>query len=240
MNAIATRIQSVQANIDRACERSGRTPDTVTLVAVSKTHPPMSILEALNAGIQHFGENRVEEAQGKVAEVNALASTRPTWHLIGHLQSRKAKSVPPLFDMVQSVDSLKLAQKLSEYALAQHHCVPILLQMNVSGEASKEGFEAFGWQNDATIRNQLWQTITPIFGLAGVRVEGLMTLAPYYEEAEATRPVFQQLAHLRGALQQAFGVELPHLSMGMSNDYAVAVEEGATLVRVGRAIFGER
>jgi pyridoxal phosphate enzyme (YggS family) len=237
---IAENITQVQKQIADACVRANRDPQDVTLIAVSKTHPAEAVLEAIAAGLQHFGENRVEEAQIKIPAVNGQTSAPITWHMIGHIQSRKAKDVVPLFQRIHSVDSLKLAGKLSAVALDLAESLEILLEVNVSGEEAKYGLQASGWQNSATVRETLWEEIGRILKLPGLQVRGLMTMAPIVSDAEQTRPVFVDLAKLRAALVTDFAVDLPNLSMGMTDDYPVAVEEGATLVRVGRAIFGER
>jgi pyridoxal phosphate enzyme (YggS family) len=197
-------------------------------------------LEAVAAGLQHFGENRVEEGGTKIPAVNQRSSVPLTWHMIGHIQSRKAKDVLPLFQLVHSVDSLKLADKLSRLAVEAGKPLDVLLEMNVSGETSKSGLEAYRWQDNRAVREQLWQEIGNILALPGLTVRGLMTMAPIVEEIEQTRPVFASLASLREVLAGTFKVALPDLSMGMTDDYPVAIEEGATLVRIGRAIFGER
>ncbi len=237
---IADNIQDVRENIARACAVAGRTSDDVTLIAVSKTKPVSAIIEALDAGITHFGENRVEEAALKVPEVKQQRTNLPTWHMIGHIQSRKAKAVATLFDVVHGVDTPKLALKLAEQAQLVGRVLPIMLEINISGEDTKEGFLAHGWETNNAVKAQLWQEFEAIMGLRGLSIQGLMTMAPFYDEAEATRPIFRSLALLREALSEHFKVVLPQLSMGMTNDYAVAIEEGATMVRVGRAIFGER
>lgn len=236
---IAENIARVRETMAAACAKAGRSPDSVTLVAVSKTHPPEMILAAMAAGLQHFGENRVEEATEKIPAVNARTETPPVWHIIGHIQRRKAKLVPPLFQVVHSVDSLKLAERLSSFSVEADSTLEVLLEMNVSGEASKEGFPAFDRHHSA-VKTALWQAVEAILALPGLQVRGLMTMAPFYEDPEQTRPVFVELARLRDELSTAFNVPLPELSMGMTNDYPVAIEEGATLIRVGRAIFGER
>ncbi|MBZ0277421.1 MAG: YggS family pyridoxal phosphate-dependent enzyme [Anaerolineae bacterium] len=237
---IEERIQEVRETIAAACARAGRDPAEVTLVAVSKTHPVEAVLAAVEAGVQHFGENRVEEAVGKIPAITQRITQPLTWHMIGHVQSRKARDVLPLFNMVHSVDSLKLAEKFSMLALGSGRRLDVLLEVNVSGEASKYGFEANQWQQPGAVRDELWQQIGRILDLPGIRLRGLMTMAPIVADAEQTRPVFASLAALRAALAADFAVELPELSMGMTDDYPVAIEEGATLVRVGRAIFGER
>lgn len=237
---IADNLDSVRATIANACARAGRDPAGVTLVAVSKTHPPAALLEAAAAGVQHFGENRVEEGESKIPLVNAALAQPPVWHMIGHIQSRKAKQVLPLFDVVHSVDSLKLAERLARLADEHGKRLPVLLEINISGEASKSGFAAFNWAKDAEARARLWDELRPLWALTGLNVRGLMTMAPIVEDVEQARPVFAELAALRAALSESFSVALPDLSMGMTDDYPVAVEEGATIVRVGRAIFGER
>lgn len=240
---IADRIAVVQAAIAHACEVAQRPADSVTLVAVCKTQPVAAILEAARAGIRHFGENRVEEANPKLVEVNAAFAEPLTWHMIGTIQSRKAKDVVAYggerrFGLVHSVDDADLAGRLSrlvgERALPP---LPVLVQVNVSGEASKSGFEAAGWEADAGIRQRITDQLRAVVGLPGLTLRGLMTMAPIMDDMQAVRPVFRSLRLLRDHLQQALGQPLPDLSMGMTDDYPVAVEEGATLVRVGRAIF---
>lgn len=237
---ISENIAQVQKNIEQACERAGRNPNTVTLIAVSKTHSPEAVLEAIAAGAQHFGENRVEEASIKIPAVTSQISTPVTWHMIGHIQSRKARDVVPLFSVIQSVDSLKLANKLSSSAVEQNRQLGILLEVNISGEESKDGVQAFGWRNNAARFQELVNVIHQIMDLPALHLRGLMTMAPIVETMEQTRPIFADLAALQDALQQSLGIALPELSMGMTDDYPVAVEEGATMVRVGRAIFGNR
>lgn len=240
LETIPSQVQSVQAHIRAACERVGRSPDSVQLIAVSKFQPVEALLAAYQAGIRHFGENRVEEASLKMPEVNAQVTQVIHWHMIGHIQSRKAKRVAGEFALIHSVDSLKLAQKLAERAQELGSAQAVLLEVNVSGEASKEGLFAYQWQSDASVQTALWRELEAIQRLEGLSIQGLMTMAPYELAPEATRPVFVSLRELSVALRQAFDWHLPELSMGMTNDYMVAIEEGATMVRVGRAIFGER
>jgi pyridoxal phosphate enzyme (YggS family) len=235
---IAHNIEQVNATIAQACARTGRDPAEVTLLAVSKTHGPDMILEAIAAGVQHFGENRVEEAAGKIAEINRRASV--TWHMIGHIQSRKAKDIPALFQVVHSVDRVKAASRLSEAAVRAGRALDVLLEINISGEASKGGIPAHGWETDLDVRSALWQEVKDIVALPGLHVRGLMTMAPIVDDMEQARPVFAGMSRLRTALSESVGIALPDLSMGMTDDYPVAVEEGATIVRVGRAIFGVR
>lgn len=238
MTDIPGNIERIRERIAAACARVGRDPAEVTIVAVSKQQPVSAILEAWHAGMQHFGENRVEEASTRIP---ALAEQGDfTWHMIGHIQSRKAKDVPGLFDIVHSVDNLRLAQKLSERAAAMNLVLPVLLQVNVSGEDTKSGFEANRWRSDMLQRASLWQEMKTILQLPSLRVRGLMTMAPMFDDMEQVRPVFKSLADLRAALAESFAEPLPDLSMGMTDDYPVAIEEGATLVRIGRAIFGDQ
>ena len=215
--SVAERLASVRADIATACERAGRDPGEVTLVAVSKTQPVAAIRAALNAGQLEFGENRVQEGLDKIEQ---LAGSAARIHLIGHLQRNKARFAGR-FASVQSVDSIRLAA-----AIARNLDAPldILLEVNVAAEASKHGFAP----------DDVEAALSDISALPHLNVNGLMTIAPLVEDAEAVRPVFRRLREMRDALG------LRELSMGMSNDYDVAIEEGATIVRIGRAIFGDR
>ena len=160
--------------------------------------------------------------------------------MVGHIQSRKAKDVPPLFQVVHSVDTVRLAEKLSRVMVERGGALDVLLEVNVSGEASKSGFAAYRWEQDCGVRAQVWSDVQRIVSLPGLNVRGLMTMAPIVADVEQARPIFAGLAALRRALADSLGMALPDLSMGMTDDYPVAIEEGATLVRIGRAIFGER
>jgi hypothetical protein len=237
---IAQNISRVRSSIEAACLRTNRDPASVTLIAVSKTHSAEEILEAAAAGLQHFGENRVEEAESKILAVNRVFDEPLTWHMIGHVQSRKAKDVLPLFNYIHSVDTVKLAAKFSALAVEAGQTGKVLLEVNVSGEEAKYGFQAAHWKDDNTVRRVLWGEIGQILALPGLEVCGLMTMAPIAEDPETVRPVFTRLYDLRKTLANEFQIALPELSMGMTDDYMIAVEEGATMVRVGRAIFGER
>jgi PLP dependent protein len=237
---IAENIAQVHTSIADSCARAGRSVSDVTLIAVSKTHPAEAVLEAVEAGVQHFGENRVEESAEKIPVVNAKLAVPVTWHLIGHLQSRKAKDVPPLFGVVHSVDTVKLASKLSRLMVEGGGTLDILLEMNVSGEGSKEGFDAFNWANSPAIRDRVCAEVAEVAAMPGLHIRGLMTMAPIVEQMEQARPVFASLRGLRDTLTEVLGLALPELSMGMTDDFPAAIEEGATMVRVGRAIFGER
>jgi len=234
MNGIEDNLRSVQERIAAAAERTGRNPDEITLVAVTKTQSPTVIRAAHQLGLRHFGENRVGEAESKVLELPDDIA----WHMIGHIQSRKAKRVPPIFEMVHSVDSVKLAQRLDRACQGRTFPLQILLECNVSGEDAKYGFAADRWAQDDAQQSSLWSAVGQIVELSNLRVQGLMTMAPIVAEPEEARPVFVRLRQLRDALARTFGrTDWSQLSMGMTDDFEVAIEEGATLVRVGRAIF---
>lgn len=238
--SIADNLKQVQDNIAAACARANRDVSCVTLVAVSKTHPPEIVLQAVAAGLQHFGENRVEESESKIPAVSARTSRPLMWHMVGHVQSRKAKDIAPLFQVVHSVDSIKLAEKFSRLMMERGGKLDVLLEVNVSGEISKSGFAAAGWSTDERVRDLVWHDVAHILALDGLNVRGLMTMAPIVAQMEQTRPIFADMRALRDALADSLNVALPDLSMGMTDDYPVAIEEGATIVRIGRAIFGER
>ncbi len=217
---IGANIEEVKLRIIRACERVGRSPDAVTIVAVTKMVEPSAVATAFKLGIRHFGENRVQEAERKIRQLTWL-EPHPTWHLVGHLQTNKVKVAMELFDIIHSIDSVRLAEVISRRT---ETTLPVLLEVNVSGEASKGGFSVV----------EVAPALVAISRLPRLEIKGLMTIAPMVADAEQVRPVFQKLCSLR----DSFGLE--HLSMGMTDDFEVAVEEGATLVRIGRAIFGER
>jgi pyridoxal phosphate enzyme (YggS family) len=238
---IQTRVRHVQDEIAAACARAGRQPDAVTLVAVSKTHPAEAVVQAIEVGLRHFGENRAEEAVGKMSAVAALTDTPVAWHMIGHVQTRKARYVTSGFTLLHSLDSVHLAERLNRLLVEQGATLDVLLEVNVSGEESKQGWDVPNWQDNPAQRQVLWQDVAQLLTLPALNVRGLMTMAPIVEQAEAARPVFSALRTLRDALANDFpGPAWAELSMGMTDDFPVAVEEGATLVRVGRAIFGAR
>lgn len=237
---IRDNIARVRDVIADACAKAGRDPSEVTLVAVSKKKPPADILAAVEAGVQHFGENRVEEAIEKIPAINAQLSAPVIWHMVGHIQSRKARHIPSLFRVVHSVDSLKLGEKLANLSAESGAALDALIQINVAGEAQKHGFDALRWRDDPAQRETIMQDVARIAQLPGLQLRGLMTMAPIVADIEDTRPVFAGLASLRDEMQSMLGIDLPELSMGMTDDYPVAIEEGATIIRVGRAIFGER
>ena len=240
--SIAQALLETKDRIANAALRANRNPAEVMLIAVSKTFPASAVLEAIAAGQRDFGENRVEEALLKKEEVKRQKA-EGAWHLVGHVQSRKAKEVVGPFDLIHSVDSLKLAEMLDRRTslhtpLATLH---ILLECNVSGEASKEGFDLANWENEPAKFLAFVDAVEKMQTLAAIRVEGLMTMAPIVESQDRARPVFASLRHLRAALRERFPqLALSHLSMGMSDDFEAAIAEGSTMVRVGRAIFGTR
>jgi len=228
---LAANIAYVRANIAQATERVGRRPDTVTLVAVSKTKPVELIKLAYELGLRDFGENRVQDALPKIAEFRHAGLHPVAWHMIGHLQRNKANKVIGSFDSIQSVDTLQLAQALNHHAAELEQRIAILLQVNIAGEASKEGVTP---EEALALAPQL-------VALPQLDVQGVMTVAPQVQDPETVRPVFRRLHELRERLREAAPQSAwQHLSMGMTDDYCVAIEEGATIVRVGRAIFGER
>ncbi|GIV95350.1 MAG: YggS family pyridoxal phosphate enzyme [Herpetosiphonaceae bacterium] len=239
---IALNLEAVHARIAAAARRAGRSAEAITVVAVSKTHPPSLIAAALAAGQQHFGENRVQEAEQKI---EALIDKRQDlrWHLIGHLQRNKVRRAAQLFDTIHSIDSLRLAQALDRVlgeAAVDGLRLPVLLQVNVSGEESKYGFALPGGLANHQALPAFLAEVEQIVSLQHVRVEGLMTIAPFVDDAAIIRDAFRSLRLLRDELARRFPGDWHHLSMGMSGDFELAIEEGATIVRIGTAIFGER
>ncbi|MFQ5839184.1 MAG: YggS family pyridoxal phosphate-dependent enzyme [Candidatus Methylomirabilales bacterium] len=227
LDSLKARIDRVREAIAQAAERAGRRGEEVCLIAVAKTFPAEVSRQAVEAGITDLGESRVQEAQAKIEALGSMAR----WHLVGRLQSNKAKVAVRLFDLIHSVDSLKLAQTLDRYAKAQGKVLRCLVEVNLGGEMSKGGTGPDG----------LAGLLEGLQGLPALRVEGLMALPPYHPDPEGSRPFFRRLRRLREDMKRRFP-ELPlhHLSMGMSQDFPIAVEEGATMVRVGTAIFGSR
>jgi PLP dependent protein len=216
---IRANLADVEARIRSACERAGRGRDEVTLIAVTKTFPSFDVDDAIAAGVAHVGENKVQEARDKKPLVNEAAR----WHLIGHLQSNKAKDAVRLFDVIQTVDSLDLATKISRHAEAAGKTQDVLLQVNIGNEEQKSGIDGV---DVASLAKE-------VAALPSIRLAGVMAIPPF-GEAESMRPYFRELKALRDAL----GLE--HVSMGMTDDFEVAIEEGSTIVRIGRAIFGSR
>ncbi len=216
---IERNIQEIKKRITNAAKRVGRSPDEITIVAVTKGVEPRDIRIAVGAGVRHIGENRVQEAQRKTACLSTL-EPRPTWHMVGRLQTNKVKTAVEIFDIIHSVDSARLAESVSKRA---QNVYPVLLQVNISGEETKAGFSM----------TDLPKAVEEVARLPNLKVKELMTIAPFVKNPEEVRPIFRRLRQLRDSL----GLE--HLSMGMSDDFEIAVEEGATLVRIGRAIFKE-
>ena len=223
---IAETLDAIHLKIAEACTRSRRNPIDVALMGVSKNQPAAAVEEAARAGLRLFGENRVQEAKGKIPQCPGSLS----WHMIGHLQSNKCRDAVALFDVIQGVDSLGLAEELNKAAEKQTKTLKILIEVNVAGEASK-----FGYKHEAVLAD-----LESIMRLSRLELHGLMTIAPYSPLPERARPFFRALRELRDRCQERVGVPLPVLSMGMSGDFEVAIEEGSTLVRIGTALFGDR
>ena len=226
MSDISTNLESIKQQIAEASEKSGRAPDAVQLLAVSKTYPPGIVQQALDAGQIRFGENRVQEALDKIPQL----PDEIEWHLIGHLQTNKVRKVLPVCTWIHSVDSLKIAESINRIAGELNLTAKIYLQVNISDDEAKFGFSA------TEIRQSLDQLVTMKY----LHIEGLMTIPEFTEDIELTRSHFADLRDLRDELTASSGLALPGLSMGMSHDFAIAIEEGATIVRVGSAIFGKR
>jgi pyridoxal phosphate enzyme (YggS family) len=226
MSSIAENLERVREQVARAAEKSGRNAEEVELVAISKTHEADKVREAIDAGQRLFGESRVQEARAKIPEL----PSNLRWHFVGHLQKNKIRHALPLFEMIHSVDSLALAEDVNRIAEEEGLHPRVLIEVNVAGEGSKFGFEPEKFREE----------IESLLALPRLSILGLMTIPPVAEEAEASRKYFVALRELRDRLQGEFHVDLAQLSMGMTQDFAIAVEEGATLVRVGTAIFGER
>lgn len=226
MGTIAENLERVREQIAAAANKSGRSVDDIDLVAISKTHDAEKVRDAIEAGQSLFGESKVQEARAKIPELPS--NTR--WHFVGHLQKNKIRHALPLFELIHSVDSLALAQEMNRIAEEDGLHPRVLIEVNVAGEGSKFGFEP------AKLREEM----ESLLALARLSILGLMCIPPLGEEPEESRKYFIRLRELRDQLQTEFHVDLAQLSMGMTQDYGVAVEEGATLVRVGTAIFGER
>ena len=226
MTSVAQNLERVREQIAGAAAKVGRAVDEIGLVAITKMHPADRVREAIEAGQTLFGESRVQEARAKIPEL----PSNLRWHFVGHLQKNKIRHALPLFELFHSIDSLALAQDMNRIANEEGMHPRVLLEVNVAGEGSKFGFKP------ETVRAEM----ESLLALPRLSIEGLMIIPPLAEEAEASRTFFAQLRELRDTLEKEFDLKLPQLSMGMTNDFMVAVEEGATLVRVGTAIFGER
>ena len=226
MASIAEKLERVREQIAQAAAKTGRPVNEIELVAIAKTHPAEQVREAVEAGHTLFGESRVQEARAKIPEL----PSNLRWHFVGHLQKNKIRQALPLFELFHGVDSLALAREMDRIAAEQGEHPRVLLEVNVAGEGTKFGFKA----------ETLHAEIRPLLELPRLSIEGLMCIPPLAEEAEVSRKFFVQLRELRNSLEKEFDVKFPRLSMGMTQDFSIAVEEGATLVRVGTAIFGER
>jgi len=226
MSSIAENLERVREQIASAASNSGRSVDDVELVAITKTHPAENVREAVKAGQTLFGESRVQEARAKIPEL----SSNIRWHFVGHLQKNKVRQALPLFEMIHSVDSFALAQDINRIAEEEGLYPRILLEVNVAGEGSKFGFAP----------DDLREHMEALLGLPRLSLEGLMCVPPLAVESEDSRKFFVQVRQLRDSLEREFNMKLPQLSMGMTQDFAIGIDEGATLVRVGTAIFGER
>jgi pyridoxal phosphate enzyme (YggS family) len=222
----ADNFAAIQQRIQAACSRAGREAQSVMLLAVSKTKPAEVIEEAVRCGQIFFGENKVQEAKAKIP----LSPGKARWQFIGHLQSNKARDAVKLFEMIQGVDSLDLAREISKRCEQASKNMPILLEVNVAGESSKFGYK----------RERLLAELKELNSLPRITVQGLMTIPPFTTDAEKARPHFRHLRELKAQCEAVLGLPLPHLSMGMSGDFETAIEEGATIVRVGTALFGPR
>lgn len=230
LEELGERLENVRRRIAQSARRSGRSPEEVTLIAVSKTHPAEVLRRAMKAGVTDLGENRVQEAEAKILE---LGGAPPSWHLIGHLQSNKARRAVKLFDLFHALDSVELAHRLNRMCREEGRALlPVMIQVDLGGEATKAGAG----------ESELPELIERVEACEHLRLTGLMTLPPFYEDPEQVRPFFRRLRELRDTYRAAgaFGDAQGELSMGMSHDFELAIEEGATMVRVGTAIFGER
>ncbi|MFL6211572.1 MAG: YggS family pyridoxal phosphate-dependent enzyme [Pyrinomonadaceae bacterium] len=228
--SISEQVAAVRRRIDASARAAGRTPAEVKLIAVTKTHTVETVRAALAAGLTDFGENRVQEADGKIAQ---LAQGAARWHLIGHLQANKARRAVKLFDVIHSVDTAALVARLERLcAEEERRELPVLVQVDLAGEATKTGAR----------ETELVQLVSQCQRCERVQLVGLMTLPPFFDQAEQVRPYFRRLRELRDEWQArgAFGARTGELSMGMTHDFEIAISEGATMVRVGTALFGAR
>ena len=224
--SFADNLAVIQQQIHAACARAGRDASSVRLLAVSKACPAEAIAEAVSAGQIFFGENKVQEAKAKIP----LCPGKARWHFIGHLQSNKARDAVELFEMIQGVDSLSLAREISKRCEQAAKQMPVLLEVNVAGESSKFGYPP----------ERLLAELKGLNSLPRITIQGLMTIPPFATNPEKSRPHFRRLRELKTQCEEILGASLPHLSMGMSGDFEMAIEEGSTIVRVGTALFGPR
>ena len=225
--AIQDRLPTIQDQMEEAATKAGRSVDEVKLIAVTKGHPPEAISAAIEHGLTEIGENRVESLEQKVP---LFQENRPTWHMIGHLQRRKAKSAVQLADMIHSIDSIQLAERVNRMAIEMEKRVSVLIQVNASGEATKGGF----------IPEETQEAAERIAALGQVAPVGLMTMAPFTTDEHVIRQTFAVLRRTGEGLSHLPGLASPELSMGMSNDFSIAIEEGSTMIRLGTALLGAR
>jgi pyridoxal phosphate enzyme (YggS family) len=227
---LAVRLADVRARLEAAARKSGREPGEVRLIAISKTHPASVIEQVCQLGATDFGENRVQEAEGKIAEIGR---EKVHWHLVGHLQANKARRAVTLFDVIHSLDTLDLANRLDRLCAEEgRDSLSVLIQVDLGHEETKSGID----------ESELTHLVESLGPLTHLRLIGLMTLPPFFDDPEQSRPFFRRLRNLRDELKQrgAFGDRTGELSMGMTHDFEVAIEEGSTMVRIGTAIFGAR
>jgi pyridoxal phosphate enzyme (YggS family) len=223
---LAANLERIHRQVEAACERAHRDRSGVSLLAVAKGQPPQRIRAAAELGLTVFGENRVQEAKIKIGQCPA----KLRWHMIGHLQSNKCRDAVHFFQMIQSVDSFDIAEELDKWSAKAAKTLPVLLEVNVAGEATK-----FGFKPEAVLSE-----LARLNALRRLEIHGLMTIAPWSPEPERARPFFRRLRELKGECEEILGAPLPQLSMGMSGDFEVAIEEGATMIRIGTALFGDR
>jgi len=224
--SFADNLAAIQRRISQACTSAGRDERSVMLLAVTKAHSPEAVREAVDIGQLFFGENKVQEAKAKIP----LCPARARWHFIGHLQSNKVRDAVEIFEMIQSVDSLGLAREISKRSEQAARTMPVLVEVNIAGEGSKFGYKP----------EQLAAEMKQLASLPRIAIEGLMAVPPFAIEPEKSRAYFRRLRELKSRCEQICGAPLPHLSMGMSGDFEIAIEEGATIVRIGTALFGPR
>jgi pyridoxal phosphate enzyme (YggS family) len=223
---LEVNLLKIRQRIEQSCGRAGRNPHSITLLAVSKNQPPSAVEAANGLGLTLFGESKVQEAKAKIPE----CSSRVHWHLIGHLQTNKCRDAVQMFEMIQSVDSLALAEEINKRAEQIGKNMPILLEVNVAAESSKYGYSP----------DKLLADLQKINQLSRLEIHGLMTVPPWSPDLEKVRPVFRSLRELKLQCEEILGASLPQLSMGMTGDFEIAIEEGSTLIRIGTGLFGPR
>ena len=243
MITLATRLQAIEQRIAAAAAAAGRQADEITLVAVSKTWPVETLVEAYRAGVRHFGENRPEELAAKAPALQAALGPDhgAVWHFIGNVQSRKVAPVAAYADQFHALDRLKIARRMDQFLLEAGRTLPVLLEVNISGESSKAGFQVDHWEEDSDQQLALRQAVEEIAALPRLQIQGLMTIAPWEAPAAEIAAIFSRTRMLSAWLRSCFpDLDWSRLSMGMTDDFELAIAAGATDVRIGRAIFGER